>query len=63
MLSFVGEVRAYHVPHEYQSGRGLVIAPEVQHLRAERSILRYLTTYLLVQACQHLWLVIRNDAF
>jgi hypothetical protein len=50
VLSFAGEVRAYHVPREYQSGRGLVIAPVAQHLRAERSILGYLSTHLLVQA-------------
>jgi hypothetical protein len=58
-----GEQRAYHVPRvELLGGLGRASTPVVQHLRVPSSERHNLTTYLLVQACQHLWLVLCDDA-
>jgi hypothetical protein len=58
-----GGIRAYHVPHVYPDGLGPASSPVARHLRqAIKKHLR-LTTYLLVQACQHLWLVPNHDVY
>src|SRR5436190_16257168 len=55
--------RAYHVPRvKPNGGLGRASTPVVQHLRVPSSDQHNLTTYLLVQACQHLWLVLDNGA-
>jgi hypothetical protein len=61
-LSLSGEIRAYHVPHKYLNGPGVVCAPVVRHLRWVGQGNPYLTAYLPVQACQPLRLVTCNDA-
>jgi hypothetical protein len=61
-LSRVGALRAYHVPSEYPRGEGLISTPGVLHLRPMRLEHRFLTPYLLVQASQHLPLVLTHDA-
>jgi hypothetical protein len=45
-----------------RNGEGAVYTPVVQHLRQGISESLFLTTYLLVQACQSLWLVSSHDA-
>ena len=52
-----GGRRAYHVPLKYLRGLGLAYLPMVQRLCQMSKKHLYLTMYLLVQACQHLWLV------
>ena len=58
----MGEIRGFHVPPKYPSRLGAASTPEVQHLRQRTIKPLYLTSYLLVQACQHLWLVHCDDA-
>jgi hypothetical protein len=56
--------RAYHVPQvEHEGGLGRVSSPVVQHLRRRSSEPPNLTTCLLAQACQHLWLVLCDDVY
>jgi hypothetical protein len=57
----VGERRAYHVPPLSQCGLGRVSSPVVRQLRQRSSEPPVLTTYLLVQAIQHLALGLCND--
>ncbi len=45
------------------NGVGLAFAPVAQRLRQEILQLLFLATYLLVQACQHLWLVRSHDVY
>ena len=59
----MGKHRAYHVPLEYLPGLGLAFLPVVLQLRQEKTKHLYLTTYLLVQAYQHLWLVSFDDIY
>jgi len=61
-LSHVGALRAYHVPSVYPCGEGLISTPGGRHLRPVRPEHRFLTPYLLVQASQHLALVLTHDA-
>ena len=61
-LSPVGALRAYHVPSVYLCGEGLISTPGGHHLRPVRPEHRFLTPYLLVQASQHLPLVLTHDA-
>ena len=58
----MGGIRGFHVPLKYPSRLGAARTPEVQHLRQRTIKPLYLTSYLLVQACQHLWLVDCDDA-
>jgi len=58
----MGEIRGFRVPLKYLSRLGAAYTPEVQHLRQRTIKPLYLTSYLLVQACQHLWLVDFDDA-
>lgn len=66
-----GELRAYHVPRECQSGLGLASLPVAQHLRQASPKRLNLATCLLAQAfsCwyknrhQHLWLVVDNGIY
>ena len=58
-----GGIRAYHVPHVYPDGLGLASSPVAQHLRQAIKNHLHLTTNLLVQACQHLWLVPNHDVY
>jgi hypothetical protein len=43
------------------SGLGLATPPVTRYLRQMSYEHLYLVTYLLVQACQHLWLVVSDD--
>src|SRR6266536_3405307 len=58
-----GRIRAYHVPRECPSGLGLAALPVARHLRQMSSKHLNLATYLLVQAYQHLWLVLSNGIY
>jgi hypothetical protein len=58
-----GGQRAYHVPRvEHDGGLRRASTPVVQRLRVPSSERHNLTTYLLVQAYQHLWLGLYDDA-
>lgn len=58
-----GEQRAYHVPRvKHLGGLGRASTPVVRHLRVPGSERHNLTTFRLVQACQHLWLVLDDGA-
>ena len=59
----MGKQQVYHVPLEYLHGLGLAFLPVVLQLRQVKTKHLYLTTYLLVQASQHLWLVGFNDIY
>lgn len=60
-ISFLdGKLRAYHVPRLCQDEDDLSSTPVVQHLRQGNAQPLNLTTHLLVQACQHLWPVLRS---
>lgn len=54
LLTLPGDIRVYHVPLEYLHGLGLAYLPVVPQLRQMSGKHLVLTTYLLVQACQHL---------
>ena len=58
----MGGIRGFHVPLKYPSRLGAARTPEAQHLRQRTIKPLYLTSYLLVQAYQHLWLVDCDDA-
>ena len=45
------------------SGLGPAYSPVAQHLRQITDQYLFLSTYLLVQAYQHLWLVPRDDVY
>ena len=45
------------------NGLGLASSPAARHLRQENAQFLNLATYLLVQACQHLWLVVTYDVY
>src|SRR5262249_53136764 len=57
-----GRQGAYHVPQVCPRGLGPASAPGARHLRRVSSEHPALAPYLLVQASQHLWLVINNGA-
>ena len=61
-LSRLGALRAYHVPSVSPCGEGLISTPGGHHLRPVRHEHRGVTPYLLVQASQHLALVLTHDA-
>jgi hypothetical protein len=61
LLSHSGEVWAYLVPYEYLNGLGLAYSPVARHLRQMITQHLHLTTCLLAQAYQHLWLVRIDD--
>ena len=54
-------VATFHV--STQGGLGLTFPPVVRHLRQEIDKLLHLTTCLLAQASQHLWLVTTHDVY
>ena len=56
-LTGQGGIRDCHVPLKYPDRLGTAFTTGAQHLRQETLELLYLAPYLLVQACQHLWLV------
>jgi len=58
-----GRHRAYHVSCTCPHGLGPTYPPVVQRLRQTRWQRLYLTTHLLVQACQHLSLVNFHDVY
>ena len=58
-----GQHRAYHVPCTYLYGVGPTYSPAVHCLRQTRQQRLILTTYLLVQAYQHLSLVNIHDVY
>ena len=63
-LSLTGEIRAYHVPHEYPLDElGSACPPVTRHLRETMGNCLHLVTYLLVQASQPLWLVGSHDVY
>ena len=57
-----GGLRAYHVAPLKPHGLGPASTPVARHLRRRSSEPPDLATYLLVQACQHLGLVLCDDA-
>src|SRR5262249_40131300 len=57
-----GELRAYHVALLKPRGLGPACTPVARHLRQVSSPHPDLATYLLVQAYQHLWLVLCDGA-
>jgi len=62
--SLAGGLRAYHVALlKPLRGLGPASTPVARHLRRASSECPDLATYLLVQACQHLWLVLCDDAY
>jgi hypothetical protein len=63
-LSLSGELRTYHVPLVCLDGLGpCLFAGDVWCLRWGKLDTPIPITYLLVQACQHLWLVCVNDVY
>jgi hypothetical protein len=62
-LSLSGRLRAYYVPREYHDGLDPAYSPVAVMSAAGSTGVPAPTTYLLVQACQHLWLVVRNDVY
>jgi len=61
-LSLSGGLRAYHVAPLRRRGLGRASTPVARHPRRLSSEHPDLATYLLVQACQHLWLAPCDDA-
>jgi hypothetical protein len=61
-LSLAGGLRAYHVASPKPRGLGPASTPVARHPRGRSSEPPNLATHLLVQACQHLWLVLCDDA-
>jgi hypothetical protein len=61
-LSLAGGLRAYHVASLKPRGLGPASTPVARQLRRGSSEPPDLATYLLVQAWQHLWLVLCDDA-
>jgi hypothetical protein len=62
-LSPTGGQRVYHVASLKLHGLGPASTPVARHLRGLSSEHPNLATYLLVQAYQHLWLVLCDDAY
>jgi hypothetical protein len=62
-LSLAGRRRAYHVPPMSPCGLGRISPPVARHLRRGSSEPPVLTTYLLVQAYQHLALGITYGVY
>src|SRR2546423_976961 len=62
-LSLAGGLRAYHVALLKPRGLGPASTPVARRLRRASSERPVLATYLLVQAYQHLWLVLGDDAY
>ena len=60
-VALLGRRRAYHVPPVSQCGEGRASPPVVRQLRRGSSEPPDLTTYLLVQAIQHLALGLCDD--
>jgi hypothetical protein len=58
-----GGLRAYHVASLKPRGLGPASTPVARRLRRVSSERPSLATYLLVQAYQHLWLVLCDDAW
>ena len=61
-LSLAGELRVYHVASLKPRGLDPASTPVARHLRWGSSKPPDLATCLLAQACQHLWLVLCDDA-
>jgi len=61
-LSLAGGLRAYHVASLKPRGLGPASTPVARHPRRVSSEHPGLATHLLVQAYQHLWLVLCDDA-
>src|SRR5262245_57029271 len=61
-LSLAGGLRAYHVASLEPRGLGPASTPVARHPRRVSSEHPDLATYLLVQAYQHLWPVLCDDA-
>jgi hypothetical protein len=59
----MGKQRAYHVPYTYLMGVGSACSPMAVRLRQGSAQAPAPAIYLLVQACQHLWLVDGNDVY
>jgi hypothetical protein len=62
-LSLAGGLRAYHVAPRKPRGLGPASTPVVRHPRGVSSEHANLATYLLVQAYQHLGLVLDDGAY
>src|SRR5581483_12303494 len=62
-LSLAGGRRAYHVPSLSQCGLGRASPPVARRLRRRSSEPPDLATYRLVQAIQHLALVLSNGVY
>ena len=62
-LPFPATQRAYPVPHLFLSGADPSSSPAAHCPRWLTFKEPYLAAYLLVQACQHIWLVNRNDVY
>src|SRR5262249_57958278 len=58
-----GGLRAYHVASLKPRGLGPASTPVARHLRRRSSETPALASYLLVQAGQHLWLLLCDDAY
>lgn len=56
-------LRAYPVPHGFPNGSGSSISPAAPHPRGAIGKSPCLAAYLLVQACQHLWLGYYDDVY
>jgi hypothetical protein len=56
-------LRAYPVPHGFPNGSGSSILPAAPHPRGAIGKSPCLAAYLLVQACQHLWLGYYYDVY
>ena len=62
-LPFPAALRAYPVPHGFPNGSGSSISPAAPHPRGGIGKTPCLSAYLLVQACQHLWLGYFDDVY
>src|SRR5947209_14787460 len=62
-LSPRGGQWAYHVPRQFHDGVGSACPPVIMVSATGECRAPVPITYLLVQACQHLWLVDCNDVY
>lgn len=62
-LPITAALRAYPVPPVFQSGSDLSISPAASCSRRAIGQSSCLSAHLLVQACQHLWLVWHDDVY
>lgn len=62
-LPIPAALRAYPVPHGFPNGSGSSISPAALHPRGAIGKSPCLSAYLLVQACQHLWLGCYDDVY